>query len=869
MAPRTVESVKSMKVQELKEELKSLGLPASGVKADLVKRLEETLSSQANGEEEGAPAVEDAKDTETTVTVEVEGDVPPAVVEAAAEAAAEAAEEVVKEETNTEADAEEGVNDEPAAAKAPASADAAVAEVEANGDAAETEETQAMDTAEDGTPAVEEEEEGKENENADTPMEEAPAAAEGTASAGHRLFVGCVPPQFSEDDLKTHFEEVGPVKDVSIMRDQSTGTSKGCAFVVYDTLALAEAAIAKLDKKVKLPGATANVEVRFARETNKVQPVVEPNDKNMLFFARAPPKATEEDIKTAFAEHGEVKSVKVFHNTKATGGLSKGCGFVYFETREGATAAIASMNEKVTLKGGFSPLTVKWADPDLTEKKRKAAEVSEPRNSNANNTQIFYARIPRTTDEEALKEVFAQAGKVKELVLFKINKEANTSKGCGIVTYENHEDAANALATLNETHTFPPMDKTMVLKWVDHDLQEQKKRRIGAGGFMGSPGLGGMGQQPMVEEERPPQGCAPDAFKLYMVGVPKSWDVPELKEALAPYGTVVEANIVRNRETKEPRGVAFAWMKTRAQGERAIKEITKQGEGHQDPMKVTRAKPRGRMGMASGPGPGFGFGSPMSMGPRGGGPSSFGVRPGGFQPRMQAGYTSVRSPASYGPRPASSYGPRAQGGFSRPQGSYNARPQYQQAAPYYPPQSSGPSSYNYARPQPQQQQQASGYNYQQTSYQQPSAYQQPAPAYQAAPAGYQAPAAQGYQAPVSSGYQQPYNPPTQQGYRPAADPQAAAGYGSAQVYEPQPQASYGAPQQAAYGAPAQQGYGAQDTPTQGYNYQQPATAGGQADYGAAPSAAAAAGQYGAQPSVGQYGQAAYAADGYNYGAGRS
>jgi len=49
----------------------------------------------------------------------------------------------------------------------------------------------------------------------------------------------------------------------------------------------------------------ACTQVRFARENNKVQPTTEPNDKNMLFFARAPPKATEEDIKTAFAEHGE------------------------------------------------------------------------------------------------------------------------------------------------------------------------------------------------------------------------------------------------------------------------------------------------------------------------------------------------------------------------------------------------------------------------------------------------------------------------------------------------------------------------------------------------------------------------------------
>jgi hypothetical protein len=42
--------------------------------------------------------------------------------------------------------------------------------------------------------------------------------------------------------------------------------------------------------------------------------------------------------------------------------------------------------------------------------------------------QIFYARIPRTVDEAALTEVFSKAGKVSELILFKINKEANTSK---------------------------------------------------------------------------------------------------------------------------------------------------------------------------------------------------------------------------------------------------------------------------------------------------------------------------------------------------------------------------------------------------------------------------------------------------------
>lgn len=54
---------------------------------------------------------------------------------------------------------------------------------------------------------------------------------------------------------------------------------------------------------------------------------------------------------------------------------------------------------------------------------------------------------------------------------------------CGIVTYNSHEDAARALETLHETHTFPGMDLAMVLKWVDQDLQKRRK--------MGQDGPGG------------------------------------------------------------------------------------------------------------------------------------------------------------------------------------------------------------------------------------------------------------------------------------------------------------------------------------------------------------------------------------------
>lgn len=56
--------------------------------------------------------------------------------------------------------------------------------------------------------------------------------------------------------------QVGALKDVSILRDQNTGLSRGCAFAVYDDQNHAEEAIKKLDKKLTLPGATQPIEVR-------------------------------------------------------------------------------------------------------------------------------------------------------------------------------------------------------------------------------------------------------------------------------------------------------------------------------------------------------------------------------------------------------------------------------------------------------------------------------------------------------------------------------------------------------------------------------------------------------------------------------
>lgn len=57
------------------------------------------------------------------------------------------------------------------------------------------------------------------------------------------------------------YAQSGDVKDIIILKDKVSGQPKGCAFVSYATEAEAERAIAELDRKIQLPGASSPMEV--------------------------------------------------------------------------------------------------------------------------------------------------------------------------------------------------------------------------------------------------------------------------------------------------------------------------------------------------------------------------------------------------------------------------------------------------------------------------------------------------------------------------------------------------------------------------------------------------------------------------------
>lgn len=80
-----------------------------------------------------------------------------------------------------------------------------------------------------------------------------------------RLFVGNLPYETNEADLRQHFAAVGPLSHVFMPVDRETGRPRGFAFVEYADKSLADAAVARLNNQ-PFKGRTLSVSEARARD---------------------------------------------------------------------------------------------------------------------------------------------------------------------------------------------------------------------------------------------------------------------------------------------------------------------------------------------------------------------------------------------------------------------------------------------------------------------------------------------------------------------------------------------------------------------------------------------------------------------------
>lgn len=80
-----------------------------------------------------------------------------------------------------------------------------------------------------------------------------------------KVYVGNLPYEVTESELKTHFEAKGGVSDVHIVTDRETGQARGFAFVTMEDVAGMQSVIEELDG-VELSGRPLKINEARPRE---------------------------------------------------------------------------------------------------------------------------------------------------------------------------------------------------------------------------------------------------------------------------------------------------------------------------------------------------------------------------------------------------------------------------------------------------------------------------------------------------------------------------------------------------------------------------------------------------------------------------
>lgn len=166
-----------------------------------------------------------------------------------------------------------------------------------------------------------------------------------------KMFVGQIPRNWDENDLRKLFDEFGPVHQINVLRDKVTGHSRGCCFVTFYCRKSAVEAQNALHNIKTLPGMHHPIQMKPADSENR--------NERKLFVGMLSKKCNENDVRIMFSPFGQIEECTVLRDIN---GQSRGCAFITYASRQCAINAIKAMNHSQTMEGCSSPLVVKFAD---------------------------------------------------------------------------------------------------------------------------------------------------------------------------------------------------------------------------------------------------------------------------------------------------------------------------------------------------------------------------------------------------------------------------------------------------------------------------------------------------------------------------
>ncbi|XP_012072976.1 heterogeneous nuclear ribonucleoprotein Q isoform X2 [Jatropha curcas] len=234
---------------------------------------------------------------------------------------------------------------------------------------------------------------------------------------GSEVYLGGLPHDATEEDLKRFCESIGEVTEVRIMKGKDSGEAKGYAFVTFRSKELASKAIEELNntelkgKKIRCSTSQAN---------------------HRLFIGNVPRSWEEEDMKKVVQKIGPgVISVELLKDPQNSS-RNRGFAFIEYYNHSCAEYSRKKMSNPKFKLDDNAP-TVSWADP----KNAGSSAASQVK-------AVYVKNLPKDITQDRLRQLFERHGKVTKVVLPPA-KAGHEKSRFGFVHFAERSSAMKAL----------------------------------------------------------------------------------------------------------------------------------------------------------------------------------------------------------------------------------------------------------------------------------------------------------------------------------------------------------------------------------------------------------------------------------------
>eukprot|EP01065_Artemidia_motanka_P053588 TRINITY_DN9983_c3_g1_i1.p2 TRINITY_DN9983_c3_g1~~TRINITY_DN9983_c3_g1_i1.p2 ORF type:complete len:406 (+),score=170.22 TRINITY_DN9983_c3_g1_i1:58-1218(+) len=294
-----------------------------------------------------------------------------------------------------------------------------------------------------------------------------------------------------------------------------------------------------------------------------VEPAEDGDGGVLLRVTQLPVVCGPDQLREIFRAAGEPTEVTLDFDRA---GRPKGTGCVRFRTQAEADAAIAAFHCTLCVPPHSTPIQVRvqrgtpTGSPICSDPPSVTGSPVPPaaparrrqRQSRVAGRKLFFGQLPKSHTDADLRQLAEGVGAVSEAWVL-VDKVTGEPHGAGFVVYAQRDAARDAITRFNGEVTLPRMSTPLQVRYADGEMDKAD-------------------------------------VKLFIGQVPQSLSNQELRDLFVPFGRVVEAAAVVDREGQS-RGCAFVRYSDAAHADAAIAALHKsrQFPGQRHPLIVRLA----------------------------------------------------------------------------------------------------------------------------------------------------------------------------------------------------------------------------------------------------------------------------------------